>query len=92
MKYFLFADDTSTLLINEKVEPIEKTYNEKLRHVSECLNAIKLSLNVGKSNLILFRKCQIKITYETDIKIMGEHIKEKEYSKYLGMLIDKKHS
>ena len=92
LKYFLFADDTSTLLINEKVEPIEKTYNEKLRHVSECLNAIKFSLNVGKSNLILFRKCQTKRTYETDIKIMGEHIKEKEYAKYLGMLIDKKHS
>ena len=74
LKFFLFADDTSTLLTNKKVEEIEKTYNEELRHVSEWLNANKFSLNVGKSNLILFRKCRTKITYKPDIKIMGEHI------------------
>ena len=92
LKFFLFADDTSTLLINRKVEEIEKIYNEELRHVSEWLDANKLSLNVGKSNVILFRKCQTKITYKPDIKIMGEHIKEKEYAKYLGVLNDKTHS
>ena len=89
LKFFLFADDTSTLLINKKVEEIEKAYNEELKHVSEWLNANKLSLHVGKSNLILFRKCRTKITYKPDIKIMGKHIKEKEYAKYLGVLIDK---
>ena len=50
----------------------------------------KLSLNVGKSNLILFQKCQTKITYKPGIKIMGEHIKEKEFTKYLRVLTDKK--
>ena len=35
LNFFLFADDTSTLLINKKVEEIEKIYNEELRHVSE---------------------------------------------------------
>ena len=89
LNFFLFADDTSTLLINKKVEEIEKIYNEELRHVSEWLNANKLSLNIGKSNLILFQKGQTKITYKPDIKIMGEHIKEKEFTKYLGVLIDK---
>ena len=34
-KFFLFADDTSTLLINKNVEEIEKIYNEELRNVSE---------------------------------------------------------
>ena len=33
--FFLFADDISTLLMNKKVEEIEKIYNEELRHVSE---------------------------------------------------------
>ena len=51
LNFFLFADDTSTLLINKKIEEIEKIYNEELRHVSEWLNANKLSLNIGKSNL-----------------------------------------
>ena len=58
-------------------------------YISEWLNANKLTLNIGKSNLILFWKCQTKITYKPDIKIMGEHIKEKEFTKYLGVLIDK---
>ena len=68
---------------------IEKIYNKELRHVSEWLKANKLSLNVRKSNLILFQKCRTKITYKPDIKIMGEHIKEKDCTKYLGVLIDK---
>ena len=34
-KFFLFGDDTSTLLINKNVEEIEKIYNEELRNVSE---------------------------------------------------------
>ena len=71
LNFFLFADDTSILLINKKVEQIEKIYNEELRHVSEWLNPNRLSLNIGKSNLILFRKRQTKITYKPDIKIMG---------------------
>ena len=77
----LSADDTSTLLVNKKVERIERIYNEELKHVNEWLNASKLSLNVGKSNLILFRKSKTKVTYEPDMKIMGEHIKEKEHVK-----------
>ena len=89
LSFFLFADDTSAPLINKKVEEIEKIYNEELKHISEWLNANKHSLNTGKSNLILFRKIQTKITYKPDIKIMGEGIKEKEFTKYLGVLIDK---
>ena len=68
---------------------VSETFNEEVRHVSEWLNANKLSLNVRKSNLILFRKCRAKMTYKPDIKIMGEHIKEREYAKYLVVLIDK---
>ena len=55
-----------TILIDKKAEEIEKTCNEEPRHVSEWLNANKLSLNLGKSNLILFRECQTKITYKPD--------------------------
>ena len=37
----------------------------------------------------LFRKCRTKITDKPDIKVIGEHIKEKDYAKYLGVLIEK---
>ena len=86
LKFLLFADDTSTLLISKSIQELENVYNKELSHVIDWLNANKLTLNVEKSNLVLFRKT--KKTSETlNIKIKGEQIQEKEYTKYLGILI-----
>ena len=87
LKFLLFAYDTSTLLISKNIQEVENVYNKELSHVSDWLN--KLTLNVEKSNLVLFRKT--KKTLDTlNIKIKGEQIQEKEYTKYLGILIDNK--
>ena len=89
LKFLLFADDTSTLLISKSIQELENVYNKELSHVIDWLNANKLTLNVEKSNLVLFRKT--KKTLDTlNIKIKGEQIQEKEYTKYLGILIDNK--
>ena len=52
----------------------------------------KLSLNVSKSNMTLFKKNRTKTSKKLSVKIMGEEIKEKEYAKYLGILIYNKMS
>ena len=90
LRFFLVADDTSTLLINKDIKKIEKTYNKELENVKNWLDSNKLSLNVDKSNLLLFRKNKRKITIKLNIKMMGEQLKEKEFTKYLDMLIDNK--
>ena len=90
IKFFLFADDTSTFLMHKNIEELEKIYNKELKQVIYWLDANKLSLNVLNSNMILFRKNSSKISKKTSIKIIGEEIKEKEYTKYLGILIDNK--
>ena len=54
LNFFLFADDTSTLLINKDIKEIEKTYNNELENVKNWLDSNKLSLNVDKSNLVIF--------------------------------------
>lgn len=69
------------------MKDIQKTYNQELKGVVNWLQANKLTLNVDKSNLILFKKGKQK-TDELVIKIGKEQIKEKEYTKYLGLLID----
>ena len=56
LKFLLFADDTSTLLISKSIQELENVYNKELSHVIDWLNANKLTLNVEKSNLVLFRK------------------------------------
>ena len=89
LNFFLYADDTSTLLISKSVQELESIYNKELSYVTDWLDASKLTLNVEKSNLVLFRS--IKKTVETlNIKIKGEQIEEKDYAKYLGILIDNK--
>ena len=89
LNFFLFADDTSTLLTSKNIQEIENIYNKELSAVAEWLNANKLTLNVKKSNLILFRNNK-KPAENLKIKIKGEQIEEKEFTKYLGLLIDNK--
>ena len=89
LKFFLFADDTSTFLISKDIQELESIYNKELSYVTDWLNANKLTLNVKKSNLILFKNAK-KPAKTLNIKIKGEQIEEKEYTKYLGILIDNK--
>ena len=89
LNFFLFADDTSTLLTSKNIQEIENIYKKELSAVAEWLNANKLTLNVKKSNLILFRNNK-KPAENLKIKIKGGQIEEKEFTKYLGLLIDNK--
>ena len=55
LKFFLFVDNTSTLLISKSIQELESVYNKRLSYVIDWLNANKLTLNVEKSSLVLFR-------------------------------------
>ena len=88
--FFLFADDTSTYLSGNNLENIEFTYNKELENVSKWLSANKLSLNVSKSNMVLFRPKNRKVDKNICVKINNEQIKEKDCTKYLGVYIDNK--
>ena len=69
------------------MQEVENICNKDLSYVTDWLNANKLTLNVKKSNLILFKNAK-KPAKTLNIKIKGEQIEEKEYTKYLGILID----
>ena len=56
--------------------------------IPDWLKANKLTLNVGKSNLILFKSPRKKVTKSIILKIDKKQIKETEYRKYLGVLLD----
>ena len=88
LSFFLFADDTSTHLPGNNAKEIKSTYNSELKKVLCWLNANKLSLNTDKSNLVLFRGPRKKIQYNINVQINGKQIKE--FTKYLGILIDNK--
>ena len=57
--------------------------------VSEWLIANKLTLNVSKSNFVIFHPPQKKIHTNITLYINDEKLEEKQFTKYLGVLIDK---
>ena len=50
-----FADDTNLLHINDSVKKLNEAVNSDLKNLTNLLNANKISLNVSKTELILFK-------------------------------------
>ena len=91
LKFFLFADDTAIFLSHKDPKKLEEIMNAELIKVSNWLIANKLSLNVKKSNALLFRTKNEKSTAKISIHINGAAIEEKHHAKYLGILVDQTH-
>ena len=94
LAFYLFADDTNLLYANKNLRTLELVVNLELHKVCEWLTANKLTLNVKKSNFIIFHPHQKKIDYQVNLQIFDNDSKtylpleQKSYVKYLGVLID----
>ena len=60
VEFLLFADDTSLFLANKSLKTIELVLNSELKNILNWLKANKLSLNVKKSNVLIFRQKNAK--------------------------------
>ena len=87
--FHLFADDSNLFLSNKNIRVLEDNANSALIEVSEWLNTNKLSLNVEKSNHVIFHPPQQKV-HSINITVHQKKLEHKEYIKYLGVLIDSK--
>ena len=83
-----FADDTNLLAINKSLKKIRKQLNFDLRFLSKWLRANKISLNAGKTEMIIFRHPMKQLKYELKLKINGKRLYQSDFVKYLGILID----
>ena len=54
--FYIFADDTNLLYTDKNLKSLEETVNSELVKVSDRLNENKLTLNVKKSNFVIFRQ------------------------------------
>ena len=88
--FTLFADDTSLFYSqkNSSKEDLSQIVNKELEKISHWLGANKLSLNVKKSQLLVFSLSKEKPNI--NLTINGEALKEVQFAKYLGILIDNK--
>ena len=88
LRFHLFADDTSIFLSDKSIDKIEETLNEELKNVFQWLLSNKLSLNVKKSNFVIFRPVRKKPPRNINLEINSDSIEELESTKYLGVILD----
>ena len=85
-----FAEDTNLLSFNSCVKSINKQVNYDLKNLSNWLKANKISLNVGKTELVLFTSPKKQLVCDLKIKLNGKRHYETDSVKYLGIQIDKR--
>jgi len=88
LKFHLFADDTNILYANKCLKSLETVVNAELKRLHEWLIVNKLTLNIKKSNFIIFSHSRKKSSHQVNLKIDGVSLERKEYVKYLGILLD----
>ena len=93
LEFYLFTDDTNLLFADKNLKSLETTMNLELSKVCEWLTANKLSLNIKKTNFVIFHPCQKRLNHEVTLKIYDNHthkqfsLERKDYIKYLWVLI-----
>ena len=85
-----FADDIDLLNFNNCVKSINKQVNYDLKNLSNWLKANKISLNIGKTELVLFTSSKKQLDCDLKIKLNGKRCYEADSVRYLGIQIDKR--
>ena len=76
LQFFLFADDTNIY------------YEAELKKLQTWLVVNRLSLNIDKTNFIVFHPYNKPMKHKITLKFQKKAILEKNYIKYLGVMID----
>ena len=84
----LFADDSNLFFCHKSLVCLEKIINTELAHVETWLNTNKLSLNISKSNFVIFHPPQKKVNDPMKLYVNDTLLEEKNHVKYLGIMMD----
>ena len=88
LDFHLFADDSNLFYAHKSLLQLETTVNNELHEVFNWLCANKLSLNIEKSNYVIFRPPQKIVNYPINLKINSQILMHENSIKYLGIMID----
>ena len=88
LEFYLFADDTNIYYEADSPENLELIVNRELKQLRNWLIVNRLSLNIDKTNFIVFHPYNKPLKQSITLKINKKAILEKDHVKYLGILID----
>lgn len=88
LNFIMFADDTNIFFSHKDFHTAIHTINTELKKVSTWFKVNKLSLNISKTNFILFRN-KNKEYSKSDLKLIidDKQITQVDSSKFLGVFI-----
>ena len=88
IEFFLFADDTHLFYDSDSNGNLEKVFNKELKKLSTWLIVNRLSLNLTKTNFVIFHSLNKNVSKNITLKIDKKAIAVKNDVKYLGIFID----
>ena len=85
---FHFADDTYLKFSCSSEQLIQKKMNEDLKNLFIWLCANRLSLNVAKTEFIIFKPPRKSLKKRITLRLNGKTLFESKKIKYLGLIVD----
>ena len=83
-----FADDKNLLYFSKSITKLNEYVNLDMKNLTDWLNANKISLNVQKTELVIFKHQRKKIDNEVKIKLSRTRLYPTDSVIYLGIRID----
>ena len=87
LQFVLFNDDTNLFYCDKSCQQLEKTVNRELELLSNWFKANKLSLNLDKTNFIMFRSTNKQIP-KVSVTINSCCVCQFSHTKFLGVYLD----
>ena len=87
--YVLFADDTTLLFAHKEINALIHNINRELPNIANWLKSNKLSLNVNKTNYVVFKSPQTKINDNLcKLNLGNKELERKSHANFLGIKLD----
>ena len=83
-----FTDDTNLLYSHKNPKTLQKIMNKDIKTLYEWLCANRLSLNVGKTEFIIFRPPKKSFANRIVLTLNRTKLYESSKIKYLGLILD----
>ena len=88
LEFILFADDTNIFYSHKDINTLSTTFNQEITKLSDCCRANNLSLNLKKSNSMVFKPRQKRQNFELAFSIDGIPLEQAKETVFLGVVID----
>ena len=84
----LFADDTSIFHSHSNAIQLFSILNEELRKVDAWMKSNRLSVNIKKTNYVIFKSKQKRVNANLSLYYNNNPLKKEQFTKFLGVYID----